>query len=457
MRNSLLRAFQGIMVILSSIIISPAFSGSTLKLQIPDDATVDDLEKPNKLAVSSEFFGLHIHHLDVPYQHGKSSWPFIDFGSWRLWGAYVEWKDLEAKEKGEWDFRRLDLYVNKAHDHGIDLLLTLGRTPRWASSRPHELCDGCAAEPASIEDWKDYIRTLARRYKGRIKYYEIWNEPRFNEMEKPPSKGKIGYFSGSAKALVELTKAAKEVLSEEDPAAQIVSPSFVSGDLGVRRLALYLSMGGSKYIDIIGFHYYSDVPEKIPDMSRKIKNLLRMHKIGHLPIWNTESGFTYQRDDLSIMAGNRKGSYEDILPINIGAAYISRSLILAAAEGTERFYWFNWDGEPPHPTMGIASNKGGMATPLTNAYTETRNWLLGAIIGPCESQHKKIFICKIKSNDEKKGWILWVSDENPVTVDLSMFKVDRWHIRKLLGGEEIEQLMISKELEIGPQPIYIYP
>jgi beta-glucosidase/6-phospho-beta-glucosidase/beta-galactosidase len=146
--------------------------------------------------VPPEFFGLHIHHLDVPYKQGVSSWPFTPFGSWRLFGAYVQWDDLEP-QKGQWNFRRLDWYVEEAGRHGIELLLTLGRTPQWASARPNEDRKGSAAEPASIEDWKNYVRTLSRRYKGRIKYYEVWNEPRLYELEDQPPGGKVGYYRGS--------------------------------------------------------------------------------------------------------------------------------------------------------------------------------------------------------------------------------------------------------------------
>jgi hypothetical protein len=444
-------------VLFFSAPVSTASAQSTVKVTAPAGMSTSASFAPlggedPRSGVPPEFFGLHIHHLDLPYKQGASSWPFIPFGSWRIWGAYVEWKDLEP-QKGQWNFRRLDRYVDEAGSHGIELLLTLGRTPQWASARPNEDCKGCAAEPASIEDWKNYVRTVSRRYKGKIKFYEIWNEPRFYELERSPPGAKIGFYSGSVAALVELAKAAKQVLAEEDPDARVVSPSFVSGDTGLRRLAFYFKAGGGKYTDIVGFHYYADIPEKIPVITRKMRSLLTTYQLDRLPIFNTESGFTFERDDLSVRPGARKGSFEDVLPERLGAAYVSRSLILGASDGLRRFYWFNWDGEPPHPTMGIAAVRGSRATPMTRAYQQTRNWLLGSVVGPCEAQSGKIVICDIRSKDRRNAWLMWATDQE-VVADLSSI-ANTGHVERLLSDKE-ESLHEPSRTSIGPEPVLIY-
>jgi len=437
--------------------ISAAIAQSAVKVTAPVGTSTSASFAPlagedPKAGVPPTYFGLHIHHLDVPYKAGASSWPFVPFGAWRLFGAYVQWNDLEP-QKGQWNFQRLDRYVDEAGRNNIELLFTLGRTPQWASARPDEECKGCAAEPASIEDWKNYVRTVARRYKGKIKFYEVWNEPRFYELEKAPPNAKIGYYSGTVAALVELAKAAKEVLAEEDPAARVVSPSFVSADLGLRRLAFFFKAAGGKYIDIASFHYYVDVPEKIPDITRKLRSILTTYQLDRLPIFNTESGFTFARDDLSIGPGVRKGSFEDVLPDRLGAAYVSRALILGASDGLRRFYLFNWDGEPPHPTMGIAAVRGSVATPMTRAYQQTRNWLLGSVVGPCESQRGKLVICNIQLKGGRSGWLAWATDQELVA-DLSSL-LSTGHVQRLLGDGE-DSLGDSSRTTIGPEPVLIY-
>ncbi len=406
----------------------------------------------NTLApIDEEFFGLHIHHLDVPYREGKSSWPFVEFGSWRLQGAYVGWLDLEPR-KDQWDFRRLDRYVAEAAANNVAVLLTLGKTPSWASARPNEPCGGCAAEPSSIDDWKNYVRVVARRYKGRIAAYEIWNEPRFYEMEGKISNGAVGYYSGTVSKLVEISKATREVLSAEDSTAKIVSPSFVSGDLGVRRLVYFLQAGGGKYFDVLGFHFYADTPERIPDIYRKLVTTKIKYRIETIPIWNTESGFTFERNDLGISVSKRTGSYLDVLPIATGAAYVSRSLILAASMGAARFYWFNWDGEPPHPTMGIAGVRGSKRTAITGSFQKTRSWLLGNTIEPCILRYGYIWVCKILSPGGRTSWAVWAQDTQ-VVADLSdLFTAGNVEYLLLNSRQAIPDM---QRMPVGPEPMLL--
>src|SRR5437899_7225230 len=133
-----------------------------------------------------------IHHLPQP-----TPWPRVSFGSWRLWDAYVVWPNVEP-QKGQWDFSHLDGYISLAESHSVEILLPLGLTPAWASSRPKEKSGyepGNAAEPRNISDWSEYVREVATRYKGRIHAYEIWNEPNLSD-----------FFSGRPDTMLELAR-----------------------------------------------------------------------------------------------------------------------------------------------------------------------------------------------------------------------------------------------------------
>src|SRR2546429_8360016 len=97
-----------------------------------------------------------LHHLPQP-----TPWPRVSFGSWRLWDAYVVWPNVEP-QKGQWDFSHLDGYISLAESHSVEILLPLGLTPAWASSRPKEKSGyepGNAAEPRNISDWSEYVRS----------------------------------------------------------------------------------------------------------------------------------------------------------------------------------------------------------------------------------------------------------------------------------------------------------
>src|SRR5215813_211564 len=162
----------------------------------------DIVLKPTPKVIDRRFFGMHIHR-----SVDGTRWPPVPFGSWRLWDAHVTWADIEPGPQA-WNWTRLDAYVAMAQAHDVEILLTLGMTPPWASSEPNRHADpplgypqGAQAPPARLEDWTEYVRTVALRYKGRIRYYEIWNEP--NQM---------AFFSGSPQQMAELSKAAYGVI-----------------------------------------------------------------------------------------------------------------------------------------------------------------------------------------------------------------------------------------------------
>src|SRR5256884_3286953 len=182
---------------------------------------------------SSDLFGLHIHHLPQP-----TPWPRVSFGSWRLWDAYVVWPNVEP-QKGQWDFSHLDGYISLAESHSVEILLPLGLTPAWASSRPKEKSGyepGNAAEPRNISDWSEYVREVATRYKGRIHAYEIWNEPNLSD-----------FFSGRPDTMLELAREAYGVLKQVDETVLVVSPS-ATGQTGIAWLEHYLQKIGRAHV-----------------------------------------------------------------------------------------------------------------------------------------------------------------------------------------------------------------
>ena len=77
--------------------------------------------------IPDSYFGLHVQRIVQTqpwYTHGDkiTPWPSIKYGSWRLWDAYVAWPNLEP-ERGKWNFKTLDRYVDLAEKAGIDLVL----------------------------------------------------------------------------------------------------------------------------------------------------------------------------------------------------------------------------------------------------------------------------------------------------------------------------------------------
>ena len=223
-------------------------------LAYPDPASAAPAAGADGAAIPRTYFGMHIHDAThLRDADGRLTWPGVGFGSLRLWDASVDWSSLEPF-KGGWKLRHLDDLVDLAQAQNVEIVLTLGTTPRWASARPDEAAiygKGSGAEPRDIDDWRTYVRMIATRYKGRIGYYEMWNEPHFG-----PGGG-TGFFTGTAPAMVALAKVAFEEIRAADPAARLLSPGVVSE---VSRIEPYFAAGGGKYTDIVAAHFYGGPP-----------------------------------------------------------------------------------------------------------------------------------------------------------------------------------------------------
>gem|GEM_PF-3553562 len=156
------------------------------------------------------------------------------------------WDHVEP-EKGELDWKSLDLRVNTFEKHGFDMFITLNpNAPGWArgENRYPKVRDGKSY--ASLEDYGEFFFKVAERYRDRIKYYEVINEP--------------DLMIADVQTYLEFAKAGHRGIKRGAPAA-IVLATGVSGvdfDRGnVPFTTKFLELGGDKYCDLIPFHPYA--------------------------------------------------------------------------------------------------------------------------------------------------------------------------------------------------------
>ncbi len=95
------------------------------------------------------------------------------------------WADIEIHAKGDFEDRRhdparsawdkYDNIVDLVEQRGLQLIVRLSAPPDWAHAGYADL--GRFGPPADFNDFADYVAAVVSRYKGRIRYYQIWNEP----------------------------------------------------------------------------------------------------------------------------------------------------------------------------------------------------------------------------------------------------------------------------------------
>jgi len=393
------------------------------------------LEPPNT-PIPASLFGMHIHRITK-----TTPWPIIPFATWRLWDAYVAWPNLEPN-KDEWHFEVLDEYVSLASKHRVEVLLPLGLSPAWASARPTEpsaYSPGFAAEPRDIENWRNYVRKVATRYKDRIHYYEIWNEPNLRK-----------FYSGTVGQMERLAGEAYSVLKQVDPSIVVVSPAATGDGTGLSWLERYLSKGGDSYADVIGYHFYvvPNPPESIVPLVRKVQSIMAKNGISDKPLWNTETGWVIA-DSRRSVDPKRVGFSEKtkVLKVNEAAAYVARSFILGWATGLKRFYWYAWDNK----VMGLTEVDGKTVKLPAIAYAETQKWLVGAKMTECKSNSEDTWTCQLTRSGGYTAWIVW----NPER-QLAFQVPTAWKVRQVrnLTGDRYE-LASLKHLKIGHSPLLL--
>lgn len=253
-----------------------------------------------------------------------------------------------------WDWADVDSWVNTHYKAGREMVFTLFGTPVWASARPTEQGAygpgnlGLQAEPANMADWNSFCTAVATRYRGKIKYYEVWNEPNYNN-NGITTTSPYFYFSGTFAKLSEMVRRASQAIKSVDPTAKIISPSATtwSATAGQSAENYFVGMmaagdGASgtmkDWVDIIGVHLYLPGNNKTQDLAGMIDRLNAAKitaGVSGKETWDTESA----------PIGGEVINLTDTQANKI----IARSMIIMAAKGVTRTIFYQYDSD----TMGF--------------------------------------------------------------------------------------------------------
>lgn len=356
---------------------------------------------PSQVPIPPAYFSMNI--LFHPLTHVP--WPSVPLGGWRT--SHVNWPDLEP-DKNNWRFDLLDKYVDWSQAHNLPILMLLTYTPRWVSNNPDAPSDfpampGISGAPRDMGEWRTFVRTVATRYKGRIRNWEIWNEP-----------NRAKDWTGDIPTMVEMAKEAYQILKEVDPSCVVVSPSATEST-GVSYLDAYLAAGGGNYADVIGYHFYvgDDPPEAIVPLIRQVEAVMRKRGVATKPLWDTEGGWLKSPP----------------LAPDAAAAYVARAEILNWASGVSRFYWYAW--EALTLKINFVQRDFGTLTPAGQSFASVQRWLVGNQMDRCESRPDGIWVCDLRQSGVPRH-IAW-STRGPMNLPVPA----DWHVRgyETLAGE----------------------
>ena len=252
-----------------------AFKNATAVSPV-NEIIVTRLERPRywgKDAPDSPF-GIHVMASNASLKAVKAAG--VNWARLHDAGAeYIGWFWLEP-EKGKWEFRDDD--INAYRKNHLKIFGQFGTAPKWASylskvdtGRNYITYHDRYFRPVNMEDFQNYVRTVASRYKGVIDDWFVWNEP-WNiewwavDFDKNSDRSHGYITSKNPQAdFAGIMKAAYEAAKEVNPNAKISGFNTTSGLGGERWTKGVYDAGGLNFCDIVDFHFYTPRTTGYPD------------------------------------------------------------------------------------------------------------------------------------------------------------------------------------------------
>ncbi|MBV8811297.1 MAG: hypothetical protein JO033_21725 [Acidobacteriaceae bacterium] len=272
---------------------------------------------------------------------------FIRIGQYENSSDYTSWEWVE-RNRGEYSVvPELDDYVNSLVENGVHIEVQLlygnplytspaGRTPESVTPEngsfhnPDRSLYSIFWPPktdAQIQAFLKYVAWMVNHFRGRVEYYEIWNEPNieyWNPTANPEEYGR-------------LFKAAAAAIHSTDPKAKAVFGGLASAETEFAKRALD-ACNCAPAIDVFAYHNYPAYGHNL--------NPEAVHSHG-----DTNPSSKPLRDMVRAYPGIRKDlvfwddEFNDGIPTwencdeSVQAKYIPRGLITDRASGVRTFVW----------------------------------------------------------------------------------------------------------------------
>ena len=246
------------------------------------------------------------------------------------------WSRCE-KEKGVYTFDWLDSVIDNLCEQSVTpwLSVTFGN-PVYMPDCPNPTGVGCVPlyyGEETLTAWKNFVFEIASRYKDRVTYYEIWNEPNSPAFWHPSVPDGAEYGK-----LVNITA---EVIRSVQPDAKFVCN--VAGAHAFKFLNSLFDTIKKEYLNVFSYHVYTKVPEyRTAESIVQVRKMLSSKGFTNVEFWQGESGcpsWTYEGHWLV-----KEGCDDEIAQ----AVYQLRRYFIDASIGVTRSSFFQmadmWEG-----------------------------------------------------------------------------------------------------------------
>ena len=225
----------------------------------PDQGAVSPILNTAPVTMTSPDYGMQV-FLFWKEEIADRDLQLVQDAGFRWVKQEFAWREIEGAGKGIFDWSRTDRIMDQIDAHGLKVIVRLGVQPQWAGGGFPEV-----GPPNNYQDFADYVRAVAERYKGRVDAYQIWNEPNLAREwgNRPPN----------AAEYTELLKVSYDAIKTVDPFPLVISagmaPTTRNDDVARPDIYFIQEMydaGAAPYFDVLGAHGpgYAAAPETDP-------------------------------------------------------------------------------------------------------------------------------------------------------------------------------------------------
>lgn len=206
---------------------------------------------------------------------------------WTRLGA--SWPSIE-KEKGIYSWEETDKAFEAALKNGITPFVTIGGGNRLYSVLTTYSDPKLAAiygekpappikDPVAMQAFLKFVKATVERYKDKINYWEVWNEPNHRNYwgDEPNGKEYGQLVFQTAKLIREIDPECKIIAG----ATSGIDPEFTDN---------FLQAGADSLIDIISFHNYGAIPEERVYLAVELWKIMKKYRQG-IELWQGECGY----------------------------------------------------------------------------------------------------------------------------------------------------------------------
>ncbi len=341
----------------------------------------------------------------------------------------VSWGGLEPKE-GEFLPERLDRIIASLAGADIEPAVLIGYTAKWATTGDPNAKDWHQWHnaPPRVDAYAAHAGRLARHLRGRVRFYEIWNEP------------DIGFWLGTSAQYVDLLKAAHAAIKAADRRAQVMNGGYSE----VKRRPTFIPeviAGARDAFDIYAFHTHGGFGNTLiaeADLRRYLAGVPKR------PIWLNEAGYASM------------GPAGDLAQ----AEALVQKIVFAAAQGWANYMWYDLRDDGTDPTdwehnYGLVK-RDYTPKPAYAAYAHLIATLRGqSFAGPLAGAPNGLYAYRF-SGPAGSTLVLWRSPDEPGEAILSLGAPADAEVRGLVGQPMVPlKQKGSLTLSVGRRPVFV--